>query len=457
MMADKHYDILNEQMILAAACQDKSARAKVLGACSEDSFHDRHIHIFRALSSCGSDEAVDVAIVVHRAGKNCGGLKYVERLFTQVEMPKNLDVHLESLLKARARDVALTNAKLWMEDLADKTIDFDDVVRMGTKVLSGLAEPLVTRATGKDLADEYLADLADRRAGKVPFRPTGYGPFDQVLTYGFAPKLLTTLFGRPRNGKTSVMADWIPRLLRLESKPRILVTSCEEDKFSLLDMLVCNVASLDIEWLARKTPEMTNRQWTEVASKVKRMLGSDDRLVILGNPFLDVEFSNEAVLAETERIAATIDCNVWFEDMWERKLADNRQQSIMQALKHEHRCVEKYGYHKVITQQAQQEIEERRDKRPKLTDVKNSGGYNEVSDVVLGVHRERAYNPAARRDVVELEVLKQKKGAGGDVMEATFVGGQFRLDDERLADARASAERGLQEENKPKFMKDDPV
>ena len=90
-----------------------------------------------------------------------------------------------------------------------------------------------------------------------------------------------------------------------------------------------------------------------------------------------------------------------------------------------------------------------------LTDLKDSGGYGEVADDVLGAHRERAYNPAARRDLFELEVLKQKKGPGGDVMEAEHVAGQYRLEDERMADARENVKR--QEEHKPKFMQDEPI
>lgn len=453
----KQFDVSNERSIIAAACRDSAARAKVLGACTRDCFHDRYAAIFDALAACGADEVVDVALVVHRAGaKACGGRGYVEQVF-ETEPPANLEVHIESLLKDHARETALADVKDWIGDLGDKTVDYDSVVHDGAQILRTLAEPTMLKASGVELADDYLADLAERRAGNVPFRSTGYDPFDEVLTYGLAPKLLTIGFGRPRNGKTSFMIDWIPRLLRQKDKPRILVMSCEEDRFSLMDMLVCNVAELSIDWLARRTPDMTNQKFREVCGKVRRMIASDDRLVILGNPYLGMgaDRDNESVLRETERIAATGGYDVVFHDMWQRSFPDKRPQRLQAALETEHHLAEMYGYHKVIFHQAKQDVEERRDKRPRLDDLKDTGGYNEVADVVLGMHRERAYNPATRRNVVEVEVLKQKKGVGGEVMEADFVGGQFRLENERLADIREESRKTQQEG--PQFMQDDPI
>jgi replicative DNA helicase len=71
--------------------------------------------------------------------------------------------------------------------------------------------------------------------------------------------------------------------------------------------------------------------------------------------------------------------------------------------------------HGFLTAQINRRVEQSggKDKRPSLADIKSCGGFEEMADLVFGIHREKVYNDDLDDDVIEINILKQKRGPQG--------------------------------------------
>jgi replicative DNA helicase len=305
------------------------------------------------------------------------------------------------------------------------------------------------RATGKALAGRYTDDLKSRWSGESRFVSTGYDALDEVLKEGFAPGVFAVVCGRTRNGKTMFVVDMIRRLLKGDPKPRILVWPLEVGVIRFMDMLVSSVSGVDSEMLIRRPEEMGLDDRGRVQEKINKLIGSDDRLVVMDNPFYELgsEWTNDNAMGLTERVVAAGGWDIVISDLWDRKLVDHRPQALTTALFREQAMCQKYGFCSIAVHQLRRDIEKEKDKRPQLIHLKGSGAWEEVAGLVLGVHRERAYKPRMLRDDLEVEVLKQKMGDLGDVMVAGFEPWHCRLVGGRLG--------SVGEDRQPKFGIDD--
>ena len=86
-----------------------------------------------------------------------------------------------------------------------------------------------------------------------------------------------------------------------------------------------------------------------------------------------------------------------------------------------------YGCHFLLLAQIKRGVEKRGDKRPTREDIKSSGGFEEVADKILGVHRERAYDPDLEDDTIELGILKQRLGAFGTWLSYAYNAPMFEV------------------------------
>lgn len=433
----KPYDVNNERSVLAGVLLDADVRRKVTGFLAVDEFHGpEHRAIYAAVLA--SADAVDLDVELLLANDASGKVErgLVEDLMAKVGVPANLEVHLRRMRRDHLRLAVAPEVERLLASLKDRSVSYDVCRREVGSVLGRLAgDNVFDTRSGEALAANYLEEFDLRCAGKVPFRSTGYAALDELLAEGLAPKRLTVLCGRPRNGKSSVVVDMVTRLLRQPDGPRILVLPLESGRSRFIDMMVCNATGLPIKMLTKHPQGLQMAEREEVRRNVRKMM-SDGRLTIPEkNPFVREGWTNQSAMAKTEELYASGQYDVVITDLWARKLFDTGPDDVSRALIREQTLAQTYDVHGVAVHQLSRKVEERKDKRPELTDLKGSGGWEEVADLVLGIHREKVYKPHLRKDTVEISILKQKLGDAGDVMEADFEGGLFRLANDRVQDA----------------------
>jgi replicative DNA helicase len=429
------FDVANERAIIVALLRDGSARVKLGGLIRPEMFQGaQHREILKAVARCAADEELDEHIILHRAKRSVGGVHYLRALF-ETEPPENLEAHANDLVRDWARRRGNEAARDLVGLLRDRTVPFDRCVASATALVSALREPEMVWHSGERLIDEYLEVLRKRVAGELAFRSTGFKTLDRVLEEGYAPGLVTVVFGRPGTGKTTFVVDTVRRLLRAkQGKPRILVLPLEPGRIRFMDMLLSSVTKLPATMLRRRAADLDLDQVEDTGVKVRKLL-SDGLLTVLPNPFVELDdWSNEAAMDKREEVIAALSPDIVVTDLFLRTLSDTKPEAVGRALFREQQMVRKYGYHSIAVHHANRDVEDEDDKRPRLRHLKGSGAWEEVADQVLGTYRERMYKPLVDDDVWEAQILKQRYGRMNDVFEADFEPDIYRLSRPRLSE-----------------------
>lgn len=388
------FDTINEQAILGAALADPVVRQHVVRRLSPELFlAPQHEALARALREC-ENRALDPtpqALAAHGEQERWGGEGYVEVLRGAAAPRRNLPRHVEVLQWDACRARLLTGAHATLtERLLDTRVTPDDVKAAARAVLQGL-EGFGSRRflhEGQALARQWLAGFAVRRAGGG-FAPTGWDPVDEKLTEGMLGGRATVLAGVSGIGKSTCAYNWCLRLAELGSKQ--LYCAWEGGAEAALNSMVAIRSGVTLWRVTRAqlcTPE-------EVERVRDATVWITNRVKFLDNAFWQRRAdprekpSNERNLDLFEGYLAQAGVEVAWMDLWERMLAArDPERDVVPALYRTHTLLEEYGVHGVLLNQINlKTVEVRSDRRPTRDAVKGTGGYVEVADVLLGVHK----------------------------------------------------------------------
>ena len=430
-----HYDVANEQILLANIIRDSEkgkVLAKVIGV---DEFIGRkHRVIFEAVRKCvDKNRSIDENNILLFAEEEFGGLEYLRRL-GQFELSTDID---EMVLTLK-RDACRLRVSKSIPDLGtiliDRGVEFDACVDTVRGLFDELKKYQINGNGTEEKVKQWLREYEDRcRAGEGVFRTTGYSSLDGYMTEGLAPKNLTIIAGRTRAGKTMFLVDMIRRLI--EVGVSVLVVPFEKGSSYFLTMLICSIARVEIMKLMKYPDKLTEREKQKIDRATKKInkLVEEKKLVVIERE----QLLGDNPLDNLESLVSGSGVEVIAYDLLERLFPELRPQYISSALTRVQGFGPQYGIHQIIVQQLGRRAEDRMrtkevKKKPSLTDVKNSGAYEEVADQVLLIHREKVYKPYMRTDVIEIEVAKQKLGGDGFVMEGDFLPAISRIENDRI-------------------------
>lgn len=437
----KPYDLENERAVIVACLKDRMSRTRAAGAVEPTDFQgSRYRTIFEAIVECerkGADPDPD-AIAVFSEGADYGGIEFLQMLFG-LEPTKNIELHLGRLrrdsIRLQIREKSIPDL---IELLADRTVDHTECIKQTAEILNALR---VTEGSNLDPCKEWIEVLDARCAGGVHFVSTGYEPLDSELVEGYAAGNVSVTAGRTSNGKTTFLTDTVRRLLAAPVKPKILVAPLEIGRLRFIDKLVSSATLIETNKLRKFPEELTLEERDVIRQSVHKLLATDDRLTVIDNPFFNLKqtktgkWDNEAALDKIEEILAEGEYSITFWDLFQRSLSLTSPNDIETALVRVQHMARRYGTHFGIYHQISRKVEDRKDKHPRLEDLKGSGGYEEIPDVIFLLHRERAYKKFMESDEVEVNIGKQRDGPANRTMIADFYPEISRLHNERLVDS----------------------
>jgi len=437
----KQFDLENERAIVVACLKDPEARKKAVGAVSpEDFLGQRYRTIFEAVAECEKRSLTpDKAVIASLSDSDYGGLEFLDMLFG-MEPALNVGFHLERLRKDSSRAAAKSCIEELDRMLSDRTVSHEECVKQAAEMNSTLR---VTSSRRDRLAEKYLTDFDRRCTEGSMFVSTGYGSLDSVLVEGFSKGTVSIIAGRTGHGKTSFVCDMVRRMLAGRKKPKILVVANEIGRVRFIDKLSSSATLIKTE-MFRKTPhELTLEERDEIRRVAKKLVGEDELLTVLDNPFFDLaekagRWGNEEALDKMEELIAEGGYEVVFWDLWLRGLLDTSPGAVEVGMVRMQQMSARYATHNGIVHQIGRKAEERKvkERRPRMTDLKGSGGLEEVPDLGLLLYRPKVYKPFMRDDVIEVGVGKQRDGAIGRTMLADFYPQICRLEKDRLADVK---------------------
>lgn len=425
-----------EQSVLGGLLLDSLSVDPVLEIIKHDDFYlNEHKAIFSAMESLFSqNKPIDVTTVsAYLRGigvlESIGGEQYLYHLSNFIPSLANISayahiVHDHSILRKlifagneiirEACDTEGRNTSEILEEVEKKIFSIskqefsNNQVESIQSILPATLETISTLSKSKS----FITGVA-----------TGYYDFDK-LTAGLQPSELIIVAGRPSMGKT-MLAMNIAQNIAINNKLPVLVFSMEMSKQSLMMRLISSSSRTDFYRV--RTGNLTDSDWSLMGSSVAAL--SDSSIFIDDTPAL----SPTKLRARARRLAKekgklgliVID---YLQLMQLSGYSENRATEISEISRSLKALAKELNVPILALSQLNRSLEQRSDKRPIMSDLRDSGGIEQDADLIAFIYRDEVYNPNSP-DVGTAEIIisKQRNGSIGKI-KLKFSGEFCRFD-----------------------------
>jgi replicative DNA helicase len=278
----------------------------------------------------------------------------------------------------------------------------------------------------------HIAQLVEaREEGRRPAYSSGFTSVDDMLRGGFRPGQLVVVGGRPGMGKSAIALDFIQRpAARLGIQPVVLMQSLE----MISEEVASRVFSRElgeqhgrmlIEGATAQDAEVLNRILDEAAPSMDGVRIMDDPKA--GIPALEAQA--RALKMQTGRLDLVI--VDYLQLVRSNKRIDNRVQEVSGITRDLKNLAQSLRVPVIALSQLSRAVEMRPDKRPNLSDLRESGTIEQDADIVLLMYRPGYYGLKADQDEAYAICAKHRNGRTGDI-RLRWIGETMSFDDPKL-------------------------
>ena len=253
-------------------------------------------------------------------------------------------------------------------------------------------------------------NAAAASGSKIPGRPTGFPDLDRMIL-GLNDSELILVAGRPGMGKTSIALNMALHVGMTQGKT-VAIFSLEMSREQLTTRLISRASLVPLQNLL--TGQLSDRQWRSVADAAQTLSVTDIR--IDDNPTLTVSDMNAQCRRVPNLGLVVIDYLQLMQSAgsghsWSNESRTQAVSDISRMLKI---MAKELNVPVICASQLSRANEARQDKRPMLSDLRESGSIEQDADVVIGLYRDGYYNKACENpNLAEAIILKNRKGATG--------------------------------------------
>jgi replicative DNA helicase len=414
------HDLAAEASLLGAMLLSPNA----IGAAAEvrlaaaDFYKPAHGHIYEAIEALyhrgDPADPVTVADELHRDGL----LEAIGGAATLVSLQAGTPAISNAARYARiVEEFALLRRLI---NVAGEIADLGYSLPDDVATVVDRAETLVFEVNQRRLSDdmipvsELLASALDKlealyeRGEAITGVPTGYDDLDHRLA-GLQPNNLIVVGARPAMGKTS-FALGILAHAAMEANVPTLFFSLEMGRDEITQRLLCSEARVDATKL--RTGRFDDRDWQKVSAAVGRL--GEAPIFIDDNPnitVMDIRAKARRLKARENLGLIVID---YIQLMTGRSHAESRQVEVAEMSRGLKILARELQIPVVALSQLSRGLESRQDKRPMLSDLRESGSLEQDADVVMFLYRDDMYNPESNdKGMAEIIVSKHRSGPTG--------------------------------------------
>lgn len=391
-------------------------------ATPDDFFSDRHQRIWTAmvtLSSAGT--AIDHVTLRDQLEKSAdlkrvGGDEYLLGLTSTIPSAANIEAHAQIVSdKAAVRRVGLA-CQTTLSEFAGGIDSVDDFLDQAeARVFAAVNRRRRAGAQAASVGEvlpQVLEELGDaeRHGSGISGQHSGLGRLDR-MTAGMHDGDLIVVAGRPGMGKTS-LAMGVATKVALAGRP-VAVASLEMPKDRLVRRMLCSEARVDSQ--RARTGTLASGDWDKLAAAAGGL--SQLPLTIDDTPaqtIMQVRSFARRVRAKAKDIGLVVVDYMQLMSCGSKK--SNREQEISEISRSLKALAKELECPVMALSQLNRNIESRpkKDRRPRLSDLRESGAIEQDADVVLFVYRDEVYNPTTEeRGVAEIIIGKQREGPTG--------------------------------------------
>ena len=388
-----------EQSVLGAAFMSKSALQKVCEDLSSESFYlDAHSKIYDVIKELyNTNVAVDITTVTDRLKskkllKQIGDVDYLLEIVNSVPTASNVDYYINIVNeKAILRNLISTATSIVSEAyMGDATINetLDDAERKILGVVknrkSGEFKPIQEALTNAQLNLEKLSESG----GEITGIPSGFYDLDKVTT-GFHENELIILAARPGMGKTAIVLNIVVNVA-LATKKNVAVFNLEMNAEQLAMRMISSAGQIDGYKI--RTGKLEHSDWKRVNEAISQL--AETNIKIDDTPGITIGEIRAKCrrLAATEKGLSLIVIDYLQLVSTTSKYAGNRQQEVAEISRALKTLALELKVPIIACAQLSRAVEGREDKRPLMSDLRESGSIEQDADIVAFLYRDDYYN-----------------------------------------------------------------
>ncbi|MCA9484730.1 MAG: replicative DNA helicase [Nitrospina sp.] len=409
-----------EQYVLGACLFAPDAISRALESLEESDFYKTaHRKLFSTMCRLfEADQPIDVLTLAEALRKEneldaVGGLDYLDFLEGLVPTSAAITHHAKIVREKRIlRDLIETATEIVTHSY-DDTEEAEVILDRAEQAIFQISERKTKRSffSIKEIVKSNFDAIEKlfENPGTVTGLESGFKDLDQ-LTSGFQPSDLIIVAGRPSMGKTSFALDMARFAATKRQKP-VGLFSLEMSKEQIGLRLLCSEARISSVKL--RTGFIPSSSWGDLTAAAGRLseapLFIDDSADL--SP-LDLRARARRLMAEHGLSLIVID---YLQLMHGRSGTESRQLEISEISRSIKGLAKELNVPIIALSQLSRAVESRTDKRPLLSDLRESGSIEQDADVVMFIYRDEVYNPESPDvGVAEILIRKQRNGPIGD-------------------------------------------
>ncbi len=422
-----------EQGVLGSIMLDSEAFGTVEGVLGPDQFYkESHRRIFRAMEHLfRQGDPIDIIALgeeLRRRGEleSVGNFPYLVGLMEMVPTAAYADYYAKLVAeKAVLRDLIRASGTI-MQQAYDHSLPLEEILDQAE---SNIFQVSTVRKRDSFqsmnmLVGETFSYINEMHANPDPVSGlrTGFKELDQ-LTAGLQPSSLNILAARPSMGKTAA-ALTIGQHAAMRENKAVAVFSLEMSAVQLVTRMLCSEARVDMGRI--RNGQLSDRDFQRIADTAGRM--SEAQIYIDDSGALSVtELRSRARKLKAERDLGLIIID--YLQLMSGGNSENRQQEVSNISRGLKQLARELDIPVLALSQLSRAVESRPNKRPMLSDLRESGSVEQDADLVMFIYRDEYYDPhSEHQGIAEIIVGKQRNGPTGTV-KLQFHGAHVRFND----------------------------
>ena len=448
-MSTELFHIASEQSVLGGLLIDPNAFEMIDFLVESDFYREDHRIIYRHIALMLAERKPVDVVTVAEALQSSGipneqiGLAYLGELAENTPSAANIKRYAEVVRSKRSlRDLLEASARIADLAQADSSMPVEERIDEAQAIVFALAES--RQAVGRDEDDDIGAilasvveDIQERfdRGGQITGVSTGFVDLDEK-TGGLQDGDLIIVAGRPSMGKTAFAINVAEHVTANEGKP-VIVFSMEMTKEQLVARSLASLGGIPMNAIRSGQ----GIEWDNLSFAVGKLHRSPLRIV--DAPAMTIQ----QMRAKARRMARKNGLALIVVDYIQLARGDgastksgSREQEVASVSRGLKAMAKEFGCPVIALSQLNRKVEDRSDKRPMLSDLRDSGAIEQDADVILMMYRDNYYNKESPdKGIAEVIIGKQRMGETGMVPLL------FRGDVSRFDNLTADAKRALHE------------
>ncbi len=425
------HSIQGEQSVLGGLMLDNQAWDQVADRVGEQDFYrQEHRLIFRAIEGLAEHssplDVVTLSETLERAGEldNVGGLAYLGMLANETPSAANIRAYADIVREQSVkRQLISVGTRIADSGFKRDGRDSAELLDSAEHMVFEIAEQRSRGGGGFQPLKTLLSKAVDRidqlfqKDEPITGVSTGFPDFDN-MTSGLQPADLIIVAGRPSMGKTTFAMNMAENVA-IKAQLPVAVFSMEMPGESLVMRMISSLGRIDQHKV--RTGKLEDDEWPRLTSAVSIL--SEARVFIDDTPAMSpTEVRARARRLKREQGDLGLIMIDYLQLMEAPGQGENRATEISAISRNLKALAKELNVPVVALSQLNRNLEQRPNKRPVMSDLRESGSIEQDADLVVFIYRDEVYNEeSAEKGMAEIIIGKQRNGPIGTV-RMTFLG-----------------------------------